>query len=49
MERHRRQYEPQNVDVATMWGNALPKGTYDMAYSYSGRLAIRQTSLMAPL
>ncbi|HBY97255.1 MAG TPA: hypothetical protein DEP84_25505 [Chloroflexi bacterium] len=29
----------KNADVATMWGNALPKGTYDMAYSYSGRLA----------
>ncbi len=29
----------KNVDVATMWGNALPKGTYDMAYSYSGRYA----------
>ncbi len=27
------------VDVATMWGNALPKRNYQMAYSYSGRLA----------
>lgn len=27
------------VDVATMWGNALPKRTYEMAYSYTGRLA----------
>lgn len=29
----------QNVDVATMWGDALPSGNYDMGYSYSGRLA----------
>ena len=29
----------ENVDVATMWGNALPKGEYDMGYSYSGRFA----------
>lgn len=29
----------QNVDVATMWGNALPNGDYDMGYSYSGRYA----------
>lgn len=29
----------KNVDVATMWGNALPKGDYNMAYSYSGRYA----------
>jgi peptide/nickel transport system substrate-binding protein len=29
----------ENVDVATMWGNALPKGEYDMGYSYSGRYA----------
>ncbi len=27
------------VDVATMWGNALPKRTYEMAYSYTARLA----------
>ena len=27
------------VDVATMWGNALPKRNYQMAYSYTGRLA----------
>lgn len=29
----------KNVDVATMWGNAMPKGEYQMGYSYSGRLA----------
>lgn len=29
----------QNVDVATMWGNALPNGEYDMGYSYTGRYA----------
>jgi len=27
----------KNVDVATMWGNALPRGQYEMAYSYTGR------------
>jgi peptide/nickel transport system substrate-binding protein len=27
------------ADVATMWGNALPKRTYEMAYSYTGRQA----------
>ncbi len=28
----------RNVDVATMWGFALPRGQYDMAYSFTGRL-----------
>lgn len=28
----------RNVDVATMWGFALPRGQYEMAYSFSGRL-----------
>lgn len=27
------------VDVGTMWGNALPKRDYQMAYSYTGRQA----------
>jgi peptide/nickel transport system substrate-binding protein len=27
------------VDVGTMWGNALPKRDYQMAYSYTGREA----------
>jgi peptide/nickel transport system substrate-binding protein len=29
----------RNVDVGTMWGQGLPKRNYDMAYSYTGRLA----------
>lgn len=28
----------RTVDVATMWGFALPRGQYEMAYSFSGRL-----------
>lgn len=27
----------RNVDVATMWGFALPRGQYEMAYSFTGR------------